>query len=294
MGFIRSKINRWRFSGKEIQTLGGIGLVDFGARLYDDYSVRWKTQDALSEKAFLYTPYAICNNNTINNTDFNGKETRVVQEEDGTYRVIGGILNQDRNIYVYSQDENGDYTINQGTIGITSSTTSFYNADANEGKGAWAIGSVINPSTQSGDAFLSSIFGNTPPMVDDYMPNAGENGKYDFKVTDGTGKPIPGIDPYRGMPIGNTRDGQIIFSSARDIGNIAAGYVAGANGMSWRASRIVFDLKQSFDDGHPSIESISTRNAEYYGWRIGSNFYNNSPAQKANNLFRSLWQWIVN
>ena len=143
MGFIRSKINRWRFSGKEIQTLGGIGLVDFGARLYDDYSVRWKTQDALSEKAFLYTPYAICNNNTINNTDFNGKETRVVQEEDGTYRVIGGILNQDRNIYVYSQDENGDYTINQGTIGITSSTTSFYNADANEGKGAWAIGSVI-------------------------------------------------------------------------------------------------------------------------------------------------------
>jgi hypothetical protein len=130
-------------------------------------------------------------------------------------------------------------------------------------------------------------------MIDDYMANAGNGGKYAFKVTNGTDKPIAGIDIYRGMPIGKTGNGQTIFSSARDIGNIAAGYVAGANGMSWDASRIAFDAYQSKVNGRPSIESISTRNAEYYGWRIGSNFINNTPTQKANNLLKSLWNWIT-
>lgn len=125
-------------------------------------------------------------------------------------------------------------------------------------------------------------------MIDEYAMNARTNHKYDFKVTNGTENKIEGINIYRGMPIGKNINGQIIYTSARDIGNITAGYIAGANGMSWFATRIAFDLYQR------GIEGKSTRNAEYYGWRMG---YNLSPRKRVNNLkksikslFNSLWK----
>ena len=68
--------NRWRFSGKEIQTLGGINLIDFGARLYDDFSGRWKTQDVLSEKYYGLSQYGYCAENPISLVDPEGKEWR--------------------------------------------------------------------------------------------------------------------------------------------------------------------------------------------------------------------------
>jgi hypothetical protein len=46
---------------------------------------------------------------------------------------------------------------------------------------------------------------------------------------------------------------------------MAAGFVAGANGMEWGESRIAFGVYQSKNNGRPDIEKISTRNAEYYG-----------------------------
>jgi hypothetical protein len=135
---------------------------------------------------------------------------------------------------------------------------------------------------------------DNPPMFDDYMANAGNGGKYDFKTTNGINAVQKGINPYRGMPVFKSRGGQTIYSSARDFGNIAAGYVAGANGMPWGAARVAFDAYQSkVNNWHPTIEGLSTRNAEYYGWLIGSSVY---PTRKAFNLresinsgLRSLW-----
>ena len=173
------------------------------------------------------------------------------------------------------------------SIGITTSITSFYNSDSNGGEDTWAIGSIINPNDQSGSAFLSNIIGNNPAMIDDYAMNARTGRRYDFKVTNGTENVIEGIDVYRGMPIGKKANGQIIYTSARDVGNIAAGYIAGSNGMPWIATRIAFDLYQG------SIEGISTRNAEYYGWRMGTYLH---PYKQMNNfkesmksLFKKLW-----
>ncbi len=286
--------NRWRYSGKEEQKAinSSLPLIDYGARIYDPTIARWMSVDPMAEKYYEESPFLYCSDNPINIIDIKGTETHVVQNDNGTYTVIGGTLNRDRNIYVYTKDINGYYSIKGSSIGITSSTTSFYNADADNGKGSWAIGSVINPHDNSGDAFLGDIFANTPAMIDEYMLNATNNGKYDFKVTNGTDAPIKDIDPYRGMPIGITANGETIYSSARDIGNIAAGYIAGSNGISWKTSRIVFDTYQSKVSGRPSIESISTRNAEYYGWRIGSNINNNHPAKQAANLLHSIWHWL--
>lgn len=89
-----------------------------------------------------------------------------------------------------------------------------------------------------------------------------KNGEvYDFKITNG----IHGHrehDIYRGMPvqIGNIT----CIASARDVGNYVAGYYAGANGFSWAASRLAFDIYQG------GIEGFQTQSAEYVGWKNGN------------------------
>ena len=91
------------------------------------------------------------------------------------------------------------------------------------------------------------------------------------------------------MPLGKNHNGEIIYSSARDIGNIAAGYIAGSNGISWGAARIAFDILQSKQDKRFSIEGISSKNAQYFGWCLG--YSNNSPVQQSRNIQRFLKFW---
>lgn len=49
---------------------------------------------------------------------------------------------------------------------------------------------------------------------------------------------------YRGMPF-QTDHGVTAFASARDIGNYAAGRVAGRSNFSWSFTRVCFDTYQS-------------------------------------------------
>ena len=285
--FIEERNNTWNtpylFNAKEFDE--ETGLYYYGARYYEPRLSLWMSADPLAEKYPNFSSYIYCINNPINLIDPKGTETHVVQNEDGSYTVIGGELNKDRNIYLYLKDKKGNYTIRGKSIGISTSTTSFYNSD----KQKWAIGSTIDACDDSGDKFLTNLITNKPSLFNDYMSNARTGQLYDFKYSNGTVNTADdGKDIYRGMPIGITGNGQIIFTSARDVGNIAAGYIAGINGMSWKASRIAFDAYQSKSSGKPTIEGISTRNAEYYGWRIGSNIKNYTPDQKATNLMRSI------
>lgn len=274
-------VQPYKYNDKELNAKLGLNWYDYGARHYDAALGRWHVADPLAEKYYGTSLYTYCENNPVNAIDPDGCSTWVMKNRDGTYRVIGGSLdNNDRNIYALNY-ENGKM-VNEGSIGITTSTTSFYNSD----EGEWSIGSIIDPKDNSGDEFLSGIIGNNPPMFDDYMANAGNGGKYDFKVTNGANISNDKLDIYRGMPIGANSKGQTIYTSARDIGNITAGYVAAANGMSWKASRTAFDVYQTrTNKWKPSIESISTRNAERYGWIMGSNI---TPPSKAENLRKSL------
>lgn len=111
---------------------------------------------------------------------------------------MGGNLNdKDKNIYTYSIKDGN--LVRGESIGTTTSMTSFYNGDKDngKGKGGCASGSIINLNDKSGDNFLENMFRNTPLMFDGYMANARNGGKYDFKVTNGEDKPISGIDIYR-------------------------------------------------------------------------------------------------
>ncbi|MBE6235657.1 MAG: RHS repeat-associated core domain-containing protein [Bacteroidales bacterium] len=65
--------NRYRFNGKEEQVTGSLGLIDYGARLYDNLLPRWTTPAPLAEKYYSTSPYAFSNNNPVNFVDPDGE-----------------------------------------------------------------------------------------------------------------------------------------------------------------------------------------------------------------------------
>jgi RHS repeat-associated protein len=65
--------NRYRYNGKEEQTLFSTPYSDYGARQYSSASARWLTIDPLANKYYSISPYAFCANNPINFVDPDGK-----------------------------------------------------------------------------------------------------------------------------------------------------------------------------------------------------------------------------
>ena len=283
----------YKFNGKQFDE--ETGLYYYGARYMDPKISMWLGIDPLMEKYPNVTGYCYTMDNPIKFIDPNGKETYVIKNKTGTYTVVGGILNNNRGIYIASKDKSGKYTIKGEMIGISTSTTTFYNTDANKGKGGWAIGAQINPNDKSGINFLNKIVSSNVTLGD-YMNNARTNHPYDFKVTNGGDKVISNTQTYiyRGVPIGKDGFGYILYSSGRDIGNMAAGIVAAKNGIPWSIARAAFDAYQTKNnmDKHGysldniNVEGKSTRNAEYYGW---SQIYKYSNTKsKASNLWNSI------
>ena len=254
---INAAYQPFKYNGKEFDMMHGLNTYDYGARQYHPLLPLWDRVDPLAEKYYSTSPYAYCLGNPVNYVDPDGKSTWVKREKDGNYSVFGGdIHDKDRNIYVYEQDDKGQYTIRGESVGVSATLTSFYNSDKN----LW--GGIINPHDESGIRFLSYITGEKGPSLFDYMYNARTGEKYDFKVTNGTDSKIDNVDIYRGMPISTSSKSVATYASARDVGNMAAGYIAAKNGISWKAARFAFDLYQGGKEGP------STVNAEMYGYSV--------------------------
>ena len=108
---------------------------------------------------------------------------------------------------------------------------------------------------------------NTPGLIH-YAFNADNGQKYDFKATNGI-EGNKGLDYYRGMPMHDRPDGTAVYASARDVGNMVAGYVAGYNGLSWQLTRFGFDALQSIKSKAPTTEGRSSQAPQFYGWSRG-------------------------
>lgn len=85
-----STTNRWRFSGKEEQTIGAndLQLLDFGARYYDPWLARWTTQDPKAGKYTSFTPYSYCAGNPVNLVDPNGDRIKIYYSENGVTKAV--------------------------------------------------------------------------------------------------------------------------------------------------------------------------------------------------------------
>lgn len=289
-----SAVQPFKYNGKWLDRMHGFNLYDYGARMYDPLLCRFTQIDPLAEKYYGISPYVYCVNGPVNSIDPDGRSTWVANQGDGTYRVVGGdLMDNDRNIYVYSQDNNGSYTVRGESIGVSSSITSFFNSDAKGGLGAWAIGAIINPNDNSGKKFLRKMI-SEDITLDEYMDKARYLHPYDFKVTNGSSSVVSREDiyKYRGMSIGRTILGQMIYTSARDVGNIAAGAVAAKNGIPWQAARVAFDAYQG------DRERIATQRAEYYGW---SQVYSHSNGvtesvhlrNTINSYVKKMWNYLL-
>jgi RHS repeat-associated protein len=267
------------------------GLYYYGARYYDPRTSVWLSTDPLQEKYPEVSTYAYCVNNPVNAIDPDGRSTWVMNNSDGTYRVIGGDLNdKDLNIYVYSIK---DGNLARGeSIGESDLISSFYNSD----EGGWSTESIINPNDNSGVDFFNS-FNNEEPIITNYMTNATGGEKYDFKRA---GSTIGGENDnptyyYRGMPI-RTENGKKIYSSARDIGNYTAGYIAGHLQIRWDWARKQFDKLESQQKGYPTVEGYSTQNAQYKGWSDGLKSSYDNPRKTLRWFTKSIpggMKWLV-
>ena len=146
--------------------------------------------------------------------------------------------------------------------------------------GQAVIGAKIDLNDYSGISFFNNEIKDIGLM--EYMNNAKGGEPLDFKVKDmpkGASKEYQEQYKYRGMPF----DGKI--ASARDIGNYAAGYVAGVHGISWESARFAFDALQTKQDKGllPTIlfypfnrieEGQPTQRAQYKGYKFGEYIYN--------------------
>ena len=72
--YAQTSANRYKFNGKELQTTGNLGLLDYGARMYDTKIARWLAQDPLAEKYYPFSAYNYCVNNPVMFVDPDGRK----------------------------------------------------------------------------------------------------------------------------------------------------------------------------------------------------------------------------
>ena len=75
--------NLYKYNGKEMQTVGGLGFTDYGARMYDDFTGRWFVPDPLAEKYASMSPYMYCGGNPISMVDVDGRDWYQGKVKDG-------------------------------------------------------------------------------------------------------------------------------------------------------------------------------------------------------------------
>ena len=82
---------RYKFTGKERDAESGYDY--FGARFYWSLFKHWTSPDPLLDKYLYISPYAYCAWNPVKFVDPDGRSTKVVRNDDDTYMVFGGDLN---------------------------------------------------------------------------------------------------------------------------------------------------------------------------------------------------------
>lgn len=105
--------SRFKYNGKEEQTTGNLGYLDYGARMYDAGLGRWFGADPQAEKHYNQGVYNYCADNPVNHIDIGGRDWFPSKEDDETdnwffnflFSATGGWIWKDVDSYII-YDEN--------------------------------------------------------------------------------------------------------------------------------------------------------------------------------------------
>ena len=100
--------NKYKYIGKELDTMYGWNMQDHGARWYDPVSIIWRNQDPKAEKDLSTNPYVSCNDNPLLYIDDNGKETKVGIETIKLGHTFLVVQNERLVVYTYGRFLEGD------------------------------------------------------------------------------------------------------------------------------------------------------------------------------------------
>lgn len=82
--------------------------------------------DPLAEKYPGVSPHVYCLDNPVLYVDPNGMYTEVAANKDGTYTVVNSKFNDDKSIYIVSQNKDGKYEeVNYNTLNYMLFSDSF-------------------------------------------------------------------------------------------------------------------------------------------------------------------------
>lgn len=75
-------VNRQKYNGKELQTIGNTNFIDYGARMYDDAIGRWGVVDPMAENYASLSGYNYGLNNPVRMIDKDGRKSTEFVDKD--------------------------------------------------------------------------------------------------------------------------------------------------------------------------------------------------------------------
>lgn len=275
--FIEERNNVWNtpylFNAKEFDE--ETGLYYYGARYYDSRLSMWYGVDALAEKYPNISPYNYCVGNPVMYVDPDGNSTHTT--EDGT--VVAIYADDDYGIYAHPLSDfdgfdyetkltNGNRLSNNSEYkrGETWTLYGFADFDAFEANPNYdnipiAVGAKIDWDSDWADTKINEFINESPSTIN-YMRNAGNGQKYDFKTQAPTGNRY-----YGSKMLGK-------YASARDLGNFAAGIikassVLGENIVQWGYGTYNITKDKGKMIGTMLSDMLLMSSRDYYAQQIG-------------------------
>jgi RHS repeat-associated protein len=187
------------YNGKELQTMHGLNMMDYGARFIDMSKPDWIGVDPLAEKKPWMSPYVYCSNNPVNRIDPDGRNDYTFDTENRKVQVTK------------TADANRYFIVNQ--IEVKTGENSSVSVEVPKQVGVNKVASILNDNP----GLFAQVYGSA-------TSNKERSSIFNATVNAGKEKDARNILPVIFAPLAAT--GAIAAAPAA----IAAGQTIGAAG----------------------------------------------------------------